>query len=81
MKPEQVNKKLLWDYDWKESDYETEEFEKWYVQRVLTRGMQEDIDTIGLIIIEKYFSNLRLPEYIEHYWRWFFNRKNLRCAS
>jgi len=48
MKPSQVNKKLIWDYDWDKSEYDTEEFERWYVQRVLTRGMQEDIEILGI---------------------------------
>ena len=75
MKPSQVNKKLIWDYDWDESEYDMEEFERWYVRRVLTRGMQEDIDRMGLSVIYKYWRGLRLPEYVAHYWDWFFSRK------
>ena len=81
MLPEQVNKNLIWDYDWKESEYCNEEFEKWYVQRVLTRGMQVDIDKIGIRIIGKYWLDLRLPEYVKHYWNWFFYERSGKCAS
>ena len=33
-----VNKSLIWDYDFSEEDYGTEEFRRFYVGRVLARG-------------------------------------------
>ena len=36
-----VNKTLIWDYDF-EGKYETEEFKKWYLARVLSRGTASD---------------------------------------
>lgn len=75
MKPEQVNKKLLWDYDWDESEYETEEFERWYVQRVLTRGSAEDVRRIGLEKIRKFLSSILLPKNIKAFWEWAFEEK------
>lgn len=35
-----INKNLIWDYDF-EGKYETEEFRKWYIARVLTSGNSE----------------------------------------
>ena len=70
MKPSQVNKKLIWDFDWDESEYDTEEFERWYVRRVLTCGMSEDVKRLGLEIIRKYVGELRLPDYLTHFWKW-----------
>ncbi|RKZ30168.1 hypothetical protein DRQ36_06410 [bacterium] len=72
MKPSQVNKKLIWDFDWDESEYDTEEFERWYVRRVLTEGMSEDIYRIGFDNVCKYLPDLRLPKAIRHFWERFF---------
>lgn len=42
-KKNNINQKLIWDYDFSEADYETEAFKEWYVARVLTMGgIEED---------------------------------------
>ena len=43
-----VNKSLIWDYDFSEEDYGTEEFRRFYVGRVLARGSDADMKGIGL---------------------------------
>ncbi len=74
MKPSQVNKKLIWDFDWDESEYDTGEFERWYVRRVLTRGMKADIIRVGIETIRLYWESLRLPEHIRYFWKWYFSK-------
>ncbi len=80
MKPEQVNRKLLWDYDWDESEFDTEEFERWYVQRVLTRGCSADVEKVGIEKIRELFDSLHLPPKIKRFWEWALEEKWLAKA-
>lgn len=41
----EINETLTWDYDFKDK-LGTEEFKKWYISCVLTRGTAEDIRKI-----------------------------------
>ena len=75
MKPSQVNKNLIWDYDWDESEYDTEEFERWYVHRVITNGMEEDILKIGLKTIARYIDDIMLPRPLRDFWNWYLEKK------
>jgi hypothetical protein len=75
MRPEQINKNLIWDYDWNETEYETEEFEKWYVQRVLTRGSLDDIKKVGLEKIREIIEEIMLPRRIRIFWEWGLKEK------
>ena len=81
MLPEQVNKNLIWDYDWKESEYGNEEFEKWYVQRVLTRGMQADIDKIGIEKIIEWVDEIPLPRFLRDFWNGYLRDKFGFCSA
>ncbi|MFQ6084454.1 MAG: hypothetical protein ACE5WD_14010 [Candidatus Aminicenantia bacterium] len=66
-----INKSLIWDYDF-EGKYETEEFKKWYLARVLTRGTAKDIREIGFDIIKEYLPFLNLPRKVREFWVWYF---------
>ena len=70
-----VNENLIWDYDFKESDYKTERFFKWYLARVLSYGTAYDIRYIKPHIIKKYLPELNLPRRIAKFW---FNYLNLK---
>lgn len=67
-----INKKLIWDYDF-EGRYDSEEFKKWYISRVLTCGTKEDIRQLGIDTIKQYFAYLNLPTKIRKFWEWYFN--------
>lgn len=67
-----INKNLIWDYDF-EGKYDTEEFKKWYIARVLSRGTAKDIREIELETIRKYLPSLNLPERIKKFWDWWFD--------
>ena len=67
-----VNKTLIWDYDFK-GDYDSEEFKKWYISRVLSCGTKDDIRQLGITTIKQYFSGLNLPNRIRQFWEWYFN--------
>ncbi len=69
-----VNKNLLWDYDWKEEQYETEEFKCWYIARVLSRGTANDVSGIGIDVIKEYLPKITVPKRIREYWEFFFSR-------
>lgn len=81
-KKNNINQKLIWDYDFSEADYETEAFKEWYVARVLTRGGIDDIRNIGIQTIKGYLLRIHLPKKIREFWEWYFNRNELRfCAN
>ena len=67
-----VNKSLIWDYDFKER-YDTLEFKKWYIARVLSCGRMEDVRKIGLKVIKDFFPQLNLPLRIKKFWEWYFD--------
>lgn len=66
-----INKMLIWDYDF-EGKYDTEEFRKWYIARVLNCGTKKDISAVGIETIRKYFSKLNLSNKIRKFWEWYF---------
>jgi hypothetical protein len=66
-----INKSLIWDYDF-HGRYDTEEFKKWYISRVLSCGTKDDICQLGIDVIKKYFTHLNLPTKIKKFWEWYF---------
>lgn len=66
-----INKTLIWDYDFK-AGYESEEFKKWYLSRVLSCGTKDDLQQLGIGTIKQYFPYLNLPTKIKHFWEWYF---------
>ncbi len=70
-----VNKKLIWDYDFK-GNYGSEEFKRWYISRVLNCGTMEDIRHVGMGAIKRYFPKLNLSGGIKKFWEWYFGYAN-----
>ena len=68
-----VNKNLIWDYDWKEADYDTEEFKCLYIARVLMRGSTHDVRNIGFAKIQEYLPKITIPKRIREYWEYVFS--------
>lgn len=66
-----INKTLMWDYDFK-GKYDSEEFKRWYISRILSSGVKKDIYQIGLDTIKEYFPYLNLPSKIKQFWEWYF---------
>jgi hypothetical protein len=73
-----INNELIWDYDFKEGDYETEYFRKWYISRVLVRGSLSDIKNIGFNTIYKYLPEITIPYQVRKFWEWFFNLPDIK---
>lgn len=73
-----INKKLLWDYDLPDDASTNEPFCEWYVTRVLTHGVADDIRTIGLSTIHAYLPRIVLPKEIREFWYWYFNQPQVR---
>jgi hypothetical protein len=63
-----VNEALIWDYDWKEEDYKTERFFKWYLARVLSNGTAKELKYIDFKLIQKYIKELNIPRRIARFW-------------
>lgn len=80
-KKNNINQKLIWDYDFSEADYETEAFKEWYVARVLTRGGIDDIRNIGIQTIKGYLLRIHLPKKIREFWEWYLNGDELRFCE
>lgn len=72
-----INKKLIWDYDF-EGKYDSPEFIKWYIARVLTNGNKNDIREIGLNTIRQYLPILNLPAHIRNFWDRYFEYINIK---
>jgi len=70
-----VNKSLIWDYDFSEKDYGTEEFRRFYVGRVLSRGSDADLKGIGLEAVRRYLPDLDIPRDKREFWEWYFALK------
>jgi len=70
-----VNKSLIWDYDFKEEQYETENFFYWYLARLLNNGNSEDIKTVPLNIIKNNLLKLNLSKKVKDFWQWFFEEE------
>ncbi len=70
-----VNKSLIWDYDFKEEQYETEGFFYWYLSRLLNNGNSEDIKTVPLNIIKNNLLKLNLSKKVKDFWQWFFEEE------
>ena len=68
-----INRKLIWDYDFSEADYESEVFKKWYMARVLTRGGIDDIRNMDIQTIKEYLLRVHLPKKIREFWEWYFD--------
>ncbi len=66
-----INKNLLWDYKFTETELETESFKRWYVARVLTSGTFHDLKDLGLGLIRQYLPQIWLPAAIRHFWEWY----------
>ena len=70
-----VNEDLIWDYEWKEEDYRTEKFFKWYLARVLSCGTAKEISEIDWKIIAEYLDSLvGVPERVREFWKWFLEK-------
>lgn len=78
MKPIPINEKLVWDYDIPEDAQENEAFRRWYVTRVLTHGIAEDIRALGVSTIHDYFPHLYLPHEIQEFWSWYFEQPHVK---
>lgn len=72
MKPIPINEKLVWDYDIPPDAQTNEAFREWYIARVLSRGSDADLQSIGFQTIQHYLPRLLLPARIREFWEWYF---------
>ena len=69
----EINKQLIWDYEFNEKEREGESFRRWYITRALSRGRIRDVKDIGLDRIHSYLPHLFLPRKIRAFWEWFYS--------
>jgi len=70
-----VNKALLWDYDWKPEEYQSERFIRWYLGRVLSYGTDADVREIDPATVAKYLPVLELPRSVRRFWEWWLSER------
>ena len=73
---DRINKALIWDYDFK-GNYDSEEFKKWYIARVLSCGTKDDLRQLGIATIKEHFASLNLPNKIREFWEWYFGHADI----
>lgn len=66
-----INRQLIWDYEADKLDFSDEAVERWYVERVLTRGGIDDVKAVGLARIKEHLPHLRLPPRVREFWDWY----------
>lgn len=71
----EVNKGLLWDYDFAPEKLQEESFFIWYLGRLLERGTAAEVKRIPLEIIAQYLERLRLSSRIRRFWKWYLGQK------
>ncbi len=71
----EVNETLIWDYDWLPDQYQTEEFFRWYLGRVLSYGTAKDIRTVPFAVVAKFLPDLSIPRNVRAFWAGYFERR------
>jgi len=67
-----INPALVWDYPIPKK--QNEPFRRWYIARVLVRGGDRDVRSLGLKTIRRYLPVLNLPPAIRAFWTWYLRR-------
>ena len=73
-----INPQLIWDYEANQLDFSDTTVERWYVERVLTRGGIDDVRAVGLTRIRAHLPHLRLPPRVREFWDWYLPLENSR---
>jgi hypothetical protein len=73
-----INPDLVWDYEIPEDEHQDEEFRRWYIARVLTRGRMQDVRELGFHTIYAYLPDLVLPIRIRRFWEWYLSLPDVR---
>jgi hypothetical protein len=73
-----INPDLVWDYEMPDGEHQDEEFRRWYIARVLTRGRMKDVRELGLPTIHAYLPHLVLPVRVRRFWEWYLNLSDVR---
>lgn len=70
----QVNRGLLWDYDFSPEKLQDEAFFIWYLGRLLERGTADEVKRIPHEIIIRYLDRLSIPDRIRRFWNWYLRK-------
>ncbi len=70
-----VNKALIWDYDWKPEEYDTEAFRTWYMARVLSNGTSEEVRQFDPSFIASHLEALGIPRSVKRFWEWWLRER------
>ncbi len=72
----QVNPALLWDYEFRQEEFRTEDFFVWYLGRQLDNGTFDEVRAIPHEVIAKYLDRLRICRRVREFWKWFLNAES-----
>jgi len=70
----EVNKGLLWDYDFAPEEFQKESFFIWYLGRLLERGTAAEVKRIPLEVIAQYLDRLHVSSRILRFWKWYLGQ-------
>ena len=69
----EVNRGLLWDYEFSAEKLSSEEFFAFYLGRLLERGTANEVKRIPKDIIAKYLDRLSIPARVREFWQWYLS--------
>lgn len=70
---------LLWEYDFKPGDEQTDAFKQAYYSKVLERGTLEDVKEIGVPEIARWLPRLFLSWHVREFWEWYLNTASVKA--
>ena len=71
----EVNRGLLWDYDFSPDKLQEEGFFVWYLGRLLERGTAAEVKPVPREIIARYLDRLTIPYRIRRFWKWYLENQ------
>jgi hypothetical protein len=70
----EVNRGLLWDYDFSPQQLNEDSFFVFYLSRLLERGTADEVKALPRDIISRYLDRLTIPRNIRRFWEWYLEK-------
>jgi hypothetical protein len=67
----EVNKALLWDYNFSPEEIHEERFFIWYLGRLLERGTAVEVKRLPREVIARYLDRLSISHRVRRFWEWY----------
>lgn len=67
----EVNKALLWDYNFSPDEIYGERFFIWYLGRILEHGTAAEVKRLPREVIACYLDRLSISQRVRRFWEWY----------